>query len=288
MTTHRRTTLATALAVGALALTACGGDDPAARPSPTGGFEEDYPTRAPQPDAAAVREAMTSTDTGRFETTIDLPGTTVRRTGVYRLADGATRNTSTVTTEESELSVESIAVDGLTFARVDDGDQLVMERCWLRYDVAALASAGPVADAVVATVPPEVQALTAVEDDGGAAEATAPLYPVVSAFGAAAVADLGIGPDIGGRAPIGYVIENGSARYSFELGRVLAAVEEQGVDVPDDIRTATRSSRLSGLVTEVGEPVDIAAPPRRRVVVLEPQTSQADLLAELRSCEAGG
>ena len=237
-----------------------------------------------QPDGGAtsgpaVREALSELDTGRTTATVHVEGTTISRTGSYRISgpDSASEITYDLPGDDT-LVTRYLSIGGVSFSQVDNGDEMQMSRCWLRNE------------ATTVDIAPEIGVLLDLQGEPG--RFTADLYTTANILSAEFLTMLGVTPDSTFRTPIDVQLDGDGAvtGWSTSIQRLAESAKDAGLDPPADALTLSDSAievRLDGL----GDPVDVGAPAADRQLPLDPTdpdaVDESEFEKSLQACEAG-
>ncbi|MFB9312939.1 hypothetical protein [Nocardioides plantarum] len=257
--------------VAASTLTGCGGEGSSA--------DRDGRPALTASSGAGVAEALTDLDTGRTSATIEVDGTTITRTGSYRVSGPASASEITYDLAgDDTLVTRYLSIDGVSFSQVDNGDEMQMDRCWLRDE------------ASVVDIAPEIGVLLDLRDERG--RVTTDLYTAAHMLSAQFLTLLGVTADSTARTPIDlHVDDDGTVTgWSTTIQRLAESARQAGLDPPADalaLDDSTIDVRLDGL----GRQVDISAPADDRQLPLDPTDPDAvdegEFEAALQACEAG-
>lgn len=278
-----------AVAAAVLALTGCGAQD--SRTGTPAGSDDGSTAAAERParkapTARAVVAALTKLDTGRTSTVLEVDGTTITRTGRYRVSDlaGATDITYDLG-DTGTLNIRTLAVNGVAFAQVDNGDELRMRRCWWRYEAGVVAEAVGGGEPGMLGLSPEINALLDLQDERG--RTTSDLYTVASILGAKFPTSLGVSVESDSRTPIDLHFDDGGVLtgWSTSIARLAGSAQDAGL-------TPSPGLALLGTPIDVeldgfGDAIDIDAPAEDRQVLFDTSSSEDRLDADISACEAG-
>lgn len=237
------------------------------------------PTRTEAPSGRALAEMLAELDTGRTTARLDIDGTTITRTGSYRISGSASTTETTYDLgEDGTLVTRALSIGGNSFSQVDNGNEMQMERCWLRNE------------SVVSGIAPEIGVLLDVREEQG--RATADLYTVASMLSAQFLTALGVTLDSTARTPIDLrVDEDGTVTgWSTTFERLVESVEEAGLE-PSTPLVGFANGPIDVELDGLGDPVDIVRPAEDRQVPIDPNDpatiDEAEFEDALRACEAG-
>jgi len=293
VTRHRpRLALTLASPLLALPLSACGAQpsadpgsaatDPAVSSEASPGTPAPSSTSSPEPPStgpasatrAEVRElgrALVKAGTGSFRSVTTLVGGRIERTGTYDLGRLAHTLRAGYQIGAESFSVDSVVVgEDFYFKFTAQGDQPT--RCWTFVDYDSIATQVDEAGIVNPTdgaggVPPELTTLLFLSL-GAEGDTVSDLYTTASVMGSKFTTALAIDPDADDTTPIELTQgSDGSASWSTDFSTLMDSVIASGA-TPDPLIEGVLSpaSSIQAEVSDIGEAVDVAAPPARLVV----------------------
>ncbi|CAN5365445.1 hypothetical protein BH11ACT8_BH11ACT8_09470 [soil metagenome] len=251
-------------------LASCGTADDPSSGTPSGapdsfGSLTDEPAEPTQKQVRAAQRELVRADTGQFASTFEVPGLTQRRTGSYQLHPPAFEATQeNIQDAAPDVTNESVVVDGVTYVRLsEDG---AASRCWF----GTAAQVKPDGSRSGVGLPPEVLVVLLARGSRSG-ETTSDLYSTASLVGSRLSAAMQLDPDVDARTRVSLELagDDATTYWSTDLADLVAASAAIGNSVSADMSAlSSGSSSISAALTELGEPVEIVAPPADLVVPL--------------------